>query len=76
MEFIEKSNWQSWIWHLFTSHWVAYLAWSFTNIGNDLRINLTLLVTSCSGERSFSKLKMVEWKRCTVRQNELISLIL
>jgi len=31
----------------------------FYNVGNDLRIYLTLVVTNCSGERPFSEL-MVE----------------
>jgi len=41
---------------------------SFTYERNDLRIYLTLMVTNCSGERSFSKLKMVE---STKEQNKL-----
>jgi len=33
---------------------------SFTNVGNNLRIYLTLMVTSCNGKRSFFKLKIIE----------------
>jgi len=55
-----KFYWQPWIWHLFTSHRVVFLESSYTNMGNDLSIYSTLMVTNCSGERSFSKLKMVE----------------
>jgi len=36
---------------------------SFTNVSNDLRTYLSLIVTNCSGERSFCKLKMVEWTK-------------
>jgi len=32
----------------------------FCNAGNDLCIYFTLMATDCSGERSFSKLKMVD----------------
>jgi len=32
----------------------------FTNVGNDLRTYLSPIVTNCSGEQSFSKLKTVE----------------
>jgi len=63
MRFSKKSHWQPWIWHLVTGHWVVYLYSSFTNVGNDLHIYLTLMLTNCSGERSFSKLKMVEWTK-------------
>jgi len=37
----------------------AYI--SYTNVGNGLRTNLSLITTNSSGERSFSKLKVVEW---------------
>jgi len=36
---------------------------SFTNVGNNLRIYLTLMVTSCNGKRSFFKLKIIEWTK-------------
>jgi len=29
---------------------IMYLGFSFANVGNDLRIYLTLMVTNCSGE--------------------------
>jgi len=38
MGLLTKSDWQSWIWHLFTSHCVVYAKSSFTNVENDLRI--------------------------------------
>jgi len=56
-----KTHCQPWIRHLLLSHWVVYLQSSFAYMGNDLRIYLTLIVTNCIGERSFSKRKMVEW---------------
>ena len=37
-----------------------HLESSLVNVGNDLRIYLTLMVTNCSGQRPFSKCKMVE----------------
>ena len=37
-----------------------YLESCLTNLANDSRIDLTLMVTNCGGERSFSKLQMVE----------------
>jgi len=55
MEFFKKSHWEPWIWHVFTSHWLAYLKSSFANVENAMRIYLTLMVTNCSWERSFSK---------------------
>jgi len=45
-------------------------------VGSYLRIYLTLVVTTCSGERSCSKLKMVERTKERIRQNMLNSLIL
>jgi len=33
---------------------------SFTSVGNDLRPYLSLIVTNRSGERSFSKIKVIE----------------
>jgi len=60
MELLKQPDWQHWIWHLFTSHWVVYSESSFTNVGNDLRIYLTLVVTNCRRERPFCKLKIVE----------------
>jgi len=51
---LKKSDWQPWIWHLFTSFSVVYSESSLTNVRNDLRIYLTLVVTNCSGERSIS----------------------
>jgi len=32
----------------------------FINLGNDLRTYLSLILTNCSGEGSYSKLKLVE----------------
>jgi len=60
MGLMKKSDWQPWIWPLFTSHWVEYSESSFINVGNDLRIYLTLEVIICSGERQFSELEVVE----------------
>jgi len=60
MVFFKTSHWQSWVCHLFTSHWVVYFESSFRNVGNDLGSYLALMVTNCSGERSFPKLNMVE----------------
>ena len=59
MEFFKKSYWLPWIWHLFTSHCV-FGVFFYKCVGNDLRIYLTLMVTNCNAERSYSKLKMVE----------------
>jgi len=61
MFFFSKSYWQPWIWRLFPSHWVVFLESFYTNVGNGLRIYLTLMVANCSEERSFSKLKMVKY---------------
>jgi len=36
---------------------LLYVESSFTNVGNYLRISLTLMVTICSGEWSFLKLR-------------------
>ena len=42
-----------------------------------IKIALTLPITSCSAERVFSKLKIVEWRqRSTINQNGLGNLIL
>jgi len=60
MRFSSKSFWQIWIWYLFSSNSVVFLESSFANVGNDLRIYLTLIVTKCGGERSISYLKMDE----------------
>jgi len=35
----------------------------YTSLGNDLRTYLSLIVTDCNGERSFSKLKKEEWTK-------------
>ena len=35
----------------------------FTNVGNDLRTYLSLIVTNHSGERSYSKIKVIEWTK-------------
>jgi len=59
----KKSYWQPWFWYLFTSHWAVYLESSFTSVGNDLGIYVTLMLSNCSGERSFSSLQMVEWTK-------------
>jgi len=32
-------------------------------VGNDLRAYLSLIVTNRSGERSFSKIKVIEWTK-------------
>jgi len=60
MELLQISDWQPCIWHLFTSHWVVYSEFSFTDVRNDLRISLILVVTNCGGEWTFCKLEMVE----------------
>ena len=53
------------------------LAEMFPNIEIALRIFLTLMVTNCSGERSFSKLKFIKNElRSTMYQGRLSSLAL
>ena len=44
MELLKKSHWQSWMWHLFTSHRVVYLESSFTNVENYFRKGLRTTV--------------------------------
>ena len=47
----------------------------FSNLTVALRILLTLLVTVASGERSFSKLKLIEnYLRTSMTQNRLVNL--
>lgn len=49
----------------------------FPNVENALRIYLSLMVTNCSGERSFSKLKRIKNElRSTMGQNRLNNLTL
>jgi len=59
--FFNKSYWQPWTWHLFTSSRVVFLGTSFTNVGNDLH---------------FLNLRWQNEQRSTIRQNKLNSLIL
>jgi len=61
---LQKGNWQPWICHLLTGLWVVCLEYPFTNLGNDLCTYLSLIVNDCcEEERSFSKLKIVEWTK-------------
>ena len=60
MELLKKSDWQPWVWPLFTNHWLEYSESSFTNVRNDFSIYLTIVVTNCSGEQPFSKLMAVD----------------
>jgi len=41
----------------------VYLEYFVTNVENDLRIYFTHMMSKCSGERSYSKLWMVEWTK-------------
>jgi len=56
----KRSDWQPWIWHLFTTQWVMYSESYFTNVGNDLRVYLTLLVNNCSGKGHFLNLVVLQ----------------
>ena len=48
---------------------------TFPNTEIALRIYLTLMVTNCSGERSFSKLKLIENRlRTSMKQERLVNL--
>lgn len=48
---------------------------TFPNIEIALRIYLTLMVSNCSGERSFSKLKLIENRlRTSMKQKRLVNL--
>ena len=50
---------------------------AFPNVEIMLRIYLTLMISNCSGERSFSKLKMIKNDhRSTMSQNRLVNLTL
>jgi len=59
---LQNGHWPPWICHLLTSLWVVCLEYPFTNLGNDLCTYLSLIVNDCcEEERSFSKLKIVQW---------------
>jgi len=61
---LHKGHWQPWICHLLTGLWVVCLEYPFTNLGNDLCTYLSLIINDCcEEERSFSKLKIVEWTK-------------
>ena len=48
---------------------------TFPNVETVLRIYLCLMVTNCSGERSFSKLRMIKnYMRSTMGQDRLTNL--
>ena len=48
---------------------------SFPNVAIALRIYLVLMVTNCSAERSFSKLKLIESRlRTSMTQERLVNL--
>lgn len=50
---------------------------TFPNIEIALRIYLILMVTNCSGERSFSKLKLIENRlRTSMKQERLVNLVI
>jgi len=53
---------------------LLYMA-SSSNVGNDLRIYFTPIMTSCSGERHFLNLRYKNEQSSTIRQNKLNSLI-
>ena len=61
---LQKGHWQPWICHLLTGLRVVCLQYPFTNLANDLCTYLSLIVNDCcEEERSFSKLKSVEWTK-------------
>ena len=49
----------------FTQHYRDHLDSTFLNVKISLRIFLSLMVSNCTGEQSFSKLKLFKNKLCS-----------